>query len=285
MSTWPVLADGVNFPAAEYLNNIHTEKLDRDGEIACIGTLMWDKGADIPSANNLQPGADGNYFDVTGTTTIKQITAAQSQPGTWLRFHFDSALTIEHDNDNIVIPWATNLSVKAGDEVLFIEYVANKWRLAGYITSDGLPVYGPGAATDNAIARFDGVTGKVIQSSGITIDDNDIIESIRAAIFKAEYDNGNSGAAKTIDWNNHLKQKITLTDDCVFTFTDPPGPCDVQLKMTHDMVGGADPTWPANVHWQDETEPTWSDDGETDLVRGYFDGADYIFGAITGITL
>lgn len=32
-------------------------------------------------------------------------------------------------------------------------------------------VYGPASATDNAIARFDGVTGKVIQNSGITIAD------------------------------------------------------------------------------------------------------------------
>jgi len=33
-------------------------------------------------------------------------------------------------------------------------------------------VVGPGSATDNAITRFDGTTGKLIQDSGITIDDN-----------------------------------------------------------------------------------------------------------------
>ena len=32
--------------------------------------------------------------------------------------------------------------------------------------------YGPGSATDNGIARFDGVAGKTIQNSGVTIADN-----------------------------------------------------------------------------------------------------------------
>lgn len=34
-------------------------------------------------------------------------------------------------------------------------------------------VVGPGASTDNAIVRFDGVTGKVIQDSGLILDDSD----------------------------------------------------------------------------------------------------------------
>jgi hypothetical protein len=34
-------------------------------------------------------------------------------------------------------------------------------------------ILGPGVATDNAIARFNGTTGKVLQNSGITIDDVD----------------------------------------------------------------------------------------------------------------
>jgi hypothetical protein len=39
---------------------------------------------------------------------------------------------------------------------------------AGSLIGD---VVGPAAATDNAIARFDGVTGKLIQNSPVTIDD------------------------------------------------------------------------------------------------------------------
>jgi hypothetical protein len=39
-------------------------------------------------------------------------------------------------------------------------------------------VTGPGAATDNAIARYDLTTGKIIQNSGVTIDDSNNITGI-----------------------------------------------------------------------------------------------------------
>lgn len=37
-------------------------------------------------------------------------------------------------------------------------------------------VTGPGSSTDNAIARFDGTTGKIIQNSGVTISDADVVD-------------------------------------------------------------------------------------------------------------
>lgn len=45
------------------------------------------------------------------------------------------------------------------------------WSVFGGGSGSG-DVVGPASATDNAIARFDGTTGKVIQNSAITIDDN-----------------------------------------------------------------------------------------------------------------
>ena len=44
-------------------------------------------------------------------------------------------------------------------------------------------VTGPGSSTDNAIARFDGTTGKIIQNSGITINDSADIASARSLTF------------------------------------------------------------------------------------------------------
>lgn len=50
-------------------------------------------------------------------------------------------------------------------------------------------VIGPAGATDNAVARFDGATGKLLQNSGVTIDDsgnltaNNISGSIAARMF------------------------------------------------------------------------------------------------------
>lgn len=45
---------------------------------------------------------------------------------------------------------------------------------APYLTTSG-DVTGPSSATDNSVARFDGTTGKLIQSSGVLIDDSDVL--------------------------------------------------------------------------------------------------------------
>lgn len=60
-------------------------------------------------------------------------------------------------------------------------------------------VTGPGSATDNAVARFDGTTGKLIQNSGVTIDDSGNITANNLT--------GTSSGTNTGD------QTITLTGD------------------------------------------------------------------------
>ena len=77
-------------------------------------------------------------------------------------------------------------------------------------------------------------------------------------VYFTEYNNGNSGATKTIDWSAHAnKQIVTLTADCTFSFTDPDGSCTVDLILIWDASGGWTPSWPANVKWA-AAEPTWT---------------------------
>lgn len=41
------------------------------------------------------------------------------------------------------------------------------------------------------------------------------------AVFDSEVDDGNSGAADTIDWSAGNVHKSTMTDNCTYTFTAP----------------------------------------------------------------
>ena len=52
-----------------------------------------------------------------------------------------------------------------------------------WTTYGGGNVSGPSSSTDNAIARYDGTSGKIIQNSGITIDDNANIAAARSLTF------------------------------------------------------------------------------------------------------
>lgn len=102
------------------------------------------------------------------------------------------------------------------------------------------------------------------------------LTSQKKIVFVSEVDNGNSGAAATIDWNEGNKQKIVLSDDCVLSFTHPFGVATVTLKVQQDPTGSHLATWPPSVKWADGTAPTLTTDANAiDIVVFYFDGLDY----------
>jgi hypothetical protein len=82
------------------------------------------------------------------------------------------------------------------------------------------------------------------------------LEVKNTAGFTSQYDNGNSGAAKTIDWTNGNKQKVTLTANCTFTFTDPGVVGNLILEIVQDATGGRTVTWPAAVKWPGGNAPS-----------------------------
>lgn len=86
----------------------------------------WQKGADIASAGALAPGTDGNYFNVTGTTTITSIGSAVA--GSLLVLKFASALTVTHHATNLILREAINMAAAAGDVLILVSEGTGKWR-------------------------------------------------------------------------------------------------------------------------------------------------------------
>lgn len=87
---------------------------------------------------------------------------------------------------------------------------------------------------------------------------------------------GNSGTALTIDWRLGNKHKVTLTDNCTFTFTDPSKPGNFVLMLVQDATGGRTVTWPANCKWAGGTAPTLSTAANAiDIVSFFYDGTNY----------
>lgn len=90
----------------------------------------WAKGADIASATTLVLGTDGNYFDVTGTTTITGITVAAGTP---FMLQFDGALTLTHHATNLNLPGSTNITTAAGDRAICFAEAADQVRVLEYV--------------------------------------------------------------------------------------------------------------------------------------------------------
>lgn len=142
-------------------------------------------------------------------------------------------------------------------------------------------VTGPSSSTDNEIATFDSTTGKVIQANHtVTINDSSQIDEAKTISFDAEYSNGSLGATPTINWNNGQKQVGTLSANVTsITFTAPPGPCNLMLRLVQDGTGGRTvpvTAWPSTVKTgAGYTPPVASGAGDESLFSLYYNGTDY----------
>ena len=135
------------------------------GDLDCNGAqIQWSQGADVASATALAVLTDGNYFDVTGTTTITSINTTGGV-GTLIKLHFDGALTLTHHATDLILPSGANITTAAGDEAEFIEYAAGDYRCTNYSKASGEAVIGGAGATG-------GGTDEVFYENGQTVTTN-----------------------------------------------------------------------------------------------------------------
>lgn len=122
------------------------------------------------------------------------------------------------------------------------------------------------------------------KGSGKIVTDASVNFGAFTAYF-TETDNGNSSTADTIDWTLSNKQKSTLTGNCTFTFTAPPGPCNLTLKLVQDATGSRLVTWPAAVKWSGGTPPTLTTTASRiDIISFYYDGTNYYGASVLNFT-
>ena len=140
-------------------------------------TVVFSKGDDVPSAATLTLGNDGNYFDVTGTTTITSI--ATVGVGAQIKLHFDDVLTLTHNATDLILPGGANITTAAGDEAEFVEYATGDWRCVNYEKADGKPIlaentfsqtvsFAKGANIASATALTLGTDGNYFDVTGTT---------------------------------------------------------------------------------------------------------------------
>ena len=104
--------------------------------LTATGTITGAKGADIASATPTVL-ADGNYFDVTGTTTIAAFTVSA---GVTFTVQFDGALTLTHHATNLDLPGEADITTAAGDVATFFATGANTVQCINYEKANGTAV-------------------------------------------------------------------------------------------------------------------------------------------------
>ena len=115
----------------------------------------------------------------------------------------------------------------------------------------------------------------------MTLSNRDIAKFKNLYAF-AEYDNGNSGAADSINFANGQNQKSTLTADTTLTIAAAPGVGHYQLRLIQDATGSRAVTFVgiSSARWLNSaSQPSFNTAaaGET-ILTFYWDGANYTMG-------
>jgi hypothetical protein len=161
------------------------------GDLDCNGAqIQWSKGADVASNTALPVLTDGNYFDVTGTTTVTSINTTGGA-GTLIKLHFDGAVTLTHHAANLIIAGAANFTTEAGDEIEFVEYDTGKYRMTGWSLAGTAPGGGGGGAF-----LGEGASGASVGNSGDIIRVNQQI--LDTSQTMSATDNGSATGPLTI---------------------------------------------------------------------------------------
>lgn len=157
-------------------NITHSGTMTHSGVMTLSEALNENKSEDIASATTTDIGAaDGNYVDVTGTTTITGFGTVQA--GTRRIVQFDDALTLTHNGTSLILPGAANITTAAGDTACFVSLGSGNWKCAWYQTASGEPIAGgiEDGAVVNIVNTQDGAvaTGTTVMPDDDSIPQND----------------------------------------------------------------------------------------------------------------
>ena len=152
-------------------NNTLAMEIATDQSIRYTGTQEWDKGADIASASALVLGSDGNYFDVTGTTTINSISAKPI--GTIIVLQFDSNITVQDSAVALILENDVTYGAEPGDTLGLICYDGTNWR--EIFRTDPSRVRSSSNIADQAMVRGNGGAKRITGTGNLIGDDDEMI--------------------------------------------------------------------------------------------------------------
>jgi hypothetical protein len=166
----------LTFPAASPVNGYY---LQTDVN----GVLSWAAGGGggggSPGGSNTQIqfnnagafGGDAAFTFVNGTgTATTTLGVASTTSGALKLYNSASANSVTVASGNNTASWTMTLPVDDGTNGQLLQTDGNG-NLSWFTNTATGDVVGPASATDNAVVRFDGTTGKLVQNSAATIAD------------------------------------------------------------------------------------------------------------------
>lgn len=148
-------------------------------------------------------------FNTSSGNLTAFLPTAVGIKGKWysvIKVSASNTLTIEPDGSE-TINGSLNYAITANNSVITFQSDGANW----FITSIGVQgagngdVVGPGSSTDNALVRFDGTTGKLVQNSVGTLTDTGTLDTANAILDYLQIDTAATPPtliAGTLGWDS-----------------------------------------------------------------------------------
>jgi len=184
-----------------------TQLIQSNGGDAVLGLRVNQSASNTWYFRNANASSDALKFDYSATTyailsTIGDLTlAADATPSTTGTLRLGNTKTIGWRN-------AGNSA-----DLLLAVNGSNQLTFNGSALAVGTgDVAGPGSSTDNAVARYDSTTGKIIQNSGVIVDDSDNISTQGVVTLSgSNLSKASAPTADTLYPNSMIKAWALLT--------------------------------------------------------------------------
>lgn len=136
----------------------------------------------------------------------------------------------------------------------------------------------------------DASSGKLNIKQDVDCDDNALSRPELKDYAETVVTNATSGSAATINLESGNVHDVTLTDNCTFTFSNPPASGKAgsfTLVLKQDATGSRGVTWPASVKWSEATAPTLSLTASAIDILTFFttDGGTNWYGFASGVAM
>jgi hypothetical protein len=168
----------LTLPAASPVNGYYLQT-DVNGVLSWAAGGGGGGGGGSPGGSNTQIqfnnlgsfGGDAAFTFVNGTgTATTTLGVASTTSGVLKLYNSASANPVTVASGNNTASWTMTLPPDDGSSGQYLQTDGSGNTSWATISATG-DVVGPASATDNAVVRFDGTTGKLIQNSAVTIAD------------------------------------------------------------------------------------------------------------------
>lgn len=238
--------------------------------IAGAGVIL---AANTPGSVSISIGQDVSVGSNVTFNTVETVVILDSSAAAALninsRLAFDSFATTRWDWQNgYVYDFSSNMSLDTNTRRAISS--DGFTSLFEWDTQPKLP-----SLTATTVPYID--SSNFLVSSAVTPTELSYLSGVPQSLAPSEYDAGASSTALTIDFNNSYAQKVTMTGNCTFTFSNPRGGAAMVLRLIQDGTGSRTVTWPAAVKWSTTNPvPTLTTTANKwDLINLYYDGTNY----------